>query len=125
MDYQRNTIVIGLLEQGKKVFTTFDISHLFDDFNKSLVTKLYKKGFTISRSLPSSLKRNWNFSSVKEINNMTGIKSYIVPSSGNKQFPEKNPFLADETMCVDGSDYMLSPPSYCTVTYRREARSRR
>jgi hypothetical protein len=119
MDYQRNTVVIGLLEQGKKVITTFDISHLFDDF-KGSTSRLYGHGFTMSRSIPSSLKKNWNFSSVSQINNMTDIESYIVASSGDDEFPEHNPFEGHEVMCVDGSDPTLSLPPYCTVTYQRE-----
>ena len=55
-DYQRDLIVISLLENNCTVTTNFDIGFLFDDFPQAKTISLYGRGMTYTRELPASLR---------------------------------------------------------------------
>ena len=115
-DYQRDLICIGLLESGYTLYTTFDISFLFDDFPVQSDTpnpkgvhgepiqyleNMYGCGFTYGHSLDVKYKKNWILTSLEQIPKECIV---IIHTKSNQSFPNDWMKLENKKIFVDGND---------------------
>ena len=112
-DYQRDLILIGLFELGYIIHTTFDISYLFSDFDQTILTKLYGKGFTYGRCLTKLHKENWIFIKTMSIENITWDDNVlcIISTKSNHSFPNNWTIYAKyakNLIFLNGNDDMPS-----------------
>ena len=101
-DYQRDLICVGILELGHTLYTTFDISFLFDDFPSKFFVKLYGHGFTYGHSVSSERKKQWRLISS---NHIPEDSIAIVHTKSNQNFPKDwDKISTSKKILVDGND---------------------
>lgn len=127
IDYQRDLLVIGLLERGVKVYTNCNFSYLFTDYNGP-TKHLYGKGFIITKSVPAKFKKNVNKlpynDNDKDKDILVNKTTYIVTTLSNMCPPLTSsiPFDNNDIIFIDGNDIIgdHTIPKYCNRVYIRE-----
>ena len=125
VDYLRELLMVGLLENGHQVLTTFNASYIFEDFNVSRLDMpwgaSYGRGFLYERGLPASKRQlltHW----------LPGHPppeepfSYIKTTYNNKPYPAETFFNKTVDVFIDGNDIWGAhpEPDNAASWYRRE-----
>tara|TARA_Y100000389_G_scaffold88106_1_gene84566 strand:- start:2966 stop:4759 length:1794 start_codon:yes stop_codon:yes gene_type:complete len=79
-DYQRDLLIISLLENGHNLTTNFSIDFIFDDY-KGNTLDLYGRGMTYTKCIPNQLKNLHTISN--QINNDQGMIIFSTKSNEN------------------------------------------
>lgn len=127
IDYMHACLCISLLENGHIIHSTTSFDYLFEDATDDLTSRQHGKGFTISRSLPVSMKsqlvRPVKLSECHAVIYHTFSNADApVPSKNERQLLRGIPVYV-----IDGNDIAGAHPSDKTVFddlgakhYRRE-----
>ena len=107
-DYQRDLLVIGLVELGATVYTTFDAAHLFRSFPPERFDDAVRfgyyhgRGFTYGRSLDDALRgrvRAWPPPA-----DAPPPCAYFKTTASNRGWPADDLVRAPPPAHVDGND---------------------
>ena len=104
VDFQRDLLVIGLIEAGvRTVHVSFEVEHLFDSFAAHARARLYGRGFTIAGALPASQRQRvrswgvWSASTAKPC-------VYVKTTFSNSPWPREDLVSSPSPIYVDGND---------------------
>ncbi|CAE7718942.1 Ccrn4l [Symbiodinium microadriaticum] len=125
VDYLRELLVVGLMETGHQVYTTFNASYVFQDFDVSGLDApwglgSYGRGFLYERALPPSYRSRFNIW-IPGDSPPDEPFSYIKTTYNNKPYPIETFFDKAVDVVVDGNDIWGAHPEPVSATwYRRE-----
>lgn len=106
-DYMRDIFIISLLENNQYVYTNFDNSYIFNDYEKN-TTKLYGKGMTYTKCLDKSLKKNYRILNDIDIK-FEENSNIIFTTKSNKEIPKIQKYkLPNKNIHIyelDGNDF--------------------
>jgi hypothetical protein len=119
-DYQRDLLVISLLENEHNVTTNFDIDFIFDDYTGDTL-KLYGRGMTYTKCLSSVLKKLHTLSMKTDIDDDMVI---FCTKSNSNILNIDNYKISDKTIVVelDGNDLEYVDPKKHIKTHRKYMR---
>ncbi|CAE7475290.1 Ccrn4l [Symbiodinium sp. CCMP2592] len=125
VDYLRELLLVGLMENGHEVYTTFNASYVFQDFDVSSLDApwglgSYGRGFLYERALPPSYRSRFNVW-VPGDPPPDEPFSYIKTTYNNKPYPIETFFDKAVDIVVDGNDIWGAHPEPVSATwFRRE-----
>jgi len=107
-DYQRDLLVIGLVELGATVYATFDAAHLFRSFpperfdDKARFGYYHGRGFTYGRSLDDALRHR--VTSWPQPDGLPPPCAYFKTTASNRAWPREDLLRDPSPAYVDGND---------------------
>ena len=126
MDYQRDSLITGLVEHGVEVYTTSDLWWMYEDLHWKQLRKIRRrfwgKGFTITQNISSREQLK-----LLEDYNTEVFDVIIMSSSSNMGYDDDQvryavKHSAERIVWVDGNDIDGNHeiPPMCGITFRRE-----
>ncbi len=118
-DYQRDSLMIGLMELGVDVCSTSDMWWLYEDADESEIRNFWGKGFTITRNIPVEKRRT---------DNEGKFDAVIICTSSNGGYEKlrckklTRGYDRERVIFVDGNDIggNHNIPQQCGYVFRRE-----
>ena len=125
VDYLRDLLLVGFLELGHSVYTTFNASYIFEDFDVSSLDApwgvSYGRGFLYEQAVPSTYRHLYTFWARGDPPPKEPF-SYIKTTYNNKPYPIETFFDKPVDTIVDGNDIWGAHPEPVDAAawYRRE-----